>query len=368
MEYVFHTEGTVVRTDGTTVIIQADGEPVISFPTSRIQSIDFSNPDKFGNGSIEIQLFPEQGNPNPNLYSFILNPEQLAEARTFEQGLRNGNEVSAPVQQVTSQNGTQNNAYVGVSPTPTTPSTAAPIRNNRITAIIAAAVALVLGAGMGGAVGWGLTQQHANSIIAAKNEEIDSNARAIENLQTTVNSLQMQLAYAQTEEETDDTWGSGVKTGKLNEWVTSGGIDMKVTEVGEQPTISFDTCGDGCSNGEYAPKKPDENTKYWVAHVEVTNNGKKPINITCSYPYEIVAVNSDNQQYTPIDNIYDVEGNPMCTELQPGMSTKVTYPFQVPLSAKMVAIAFRDVGDFTSGNRGEDDYTVIVTDDNYHVK
>lgn len=148
--------------------------------------------------------------------------------------------------------------------------------------------------------------------------------------------------------------------------MTNGGIDMKLISAGEQPTISYDTCGDRCSNGSYAPKSPDTDTKYWVAVVEVKNNTKQPLDITCSYPYDIKALNSDNQQYTPIDNLYNVEGNPECNaELQPGLSTQVTYPFQVPLDVKMVIIAFRDVGDLTAGEGGEDEYSYLVAGDGF---
>ena len=105
-----------------------------------------------------------------------------------------------------------------------------------------------------------------------------------------------------------------------------------------------------------------------VFKVEVTNNTSSPMDITCSYPYEIVALNSKNQKYTPIKNLYQVEGNPECNaQLQPGLTSTVTYPFQVPLDAKMVAIAFRDVGDVYSGTGGEDNYSYIVTDPNYVV-
>ncbi|MBT1180857.1 hypothetical protein JS531_02485 [Bifidobacterium sp. CP2] len=154
----------------------------------------------------------------------------------------------------------------------------------------------------------------------------------------------------------------------LNKPAVNGGIEMKVLEASEQATISYDTCGDGCSNHEYAPKSPDTNTKYWVVKVEVKNNTSSPLDITCGYPYEIVAFNSKSQQYTPIRSLYQVEGNPECNaQLQPGLTSTVTYPFQTPADATMVGIGFRDVGDILNGKAGEDDPTYIITDDNYTI-
>lgn len=207
--------------------------------------------------------------------------------------------------------------------------------------------------------------ERANAVISQKNARI-------EDLKTSLDSVKKQLTDAQSRldpsGDDDDSDSAGIQQGSIGQTVTNGGIDMKLISAGEQPTISFDTCGDTCSDGTYAPKSPDANTKYWVATVEVKNNTKQPLDITCSYPYDIKALNSDNQQYTPIDNLYNVEGNPECNaELQPGLSTQVTYPFQVPLDVKMVAIAFRDVGDILSGESGEEEPSYLIADDNYKV-
>lgn len=205
----------------------------------------------------------------------------------------------------------------------------------------------------------------ANSIIAQKNSRI-------EKLETSLDSVKKQLADANKRlnptNGTNDDSNDAIQQGQIGETVVNGGIEMKLVSASEQATISYDTCGDSCSNGTYAPKSPDASTKYWVAVVEVKNNTKKPLDITCSYPYEIYALNSDSQQYTPIDALYQVEGNPECNvDLQPGLSTQVTYPFQVPLDVKMVAVAFRDVGDILSGTSGEDSPSYLIADKGYKI-
>ena len=227
-------------------------------------------------------------------------------------------------------------------------------------------VGIVAALALGYIVGRLTVVYRANAVISQKNSRI-------EKLETSLGSVKKQLADAQARldpsgDDDGDSDSAGIQQGSIGQTVTNGGIDMKLISAGEQPTISFDTCGDRCSNGSYAPKSPDTDTKYWVAVVEVKNNTKQPLDITCSYPYDIKALNSDNQQYTPIDNLYNVEGNPECNaELQPGLSTQVTYPFQVPLDVKMIAIAFRDVGDILSGESGEEEPSYLIADDNYKV-
>lgn len=241
-----------------------------------------------------------------------------------------------------------------------------PVASRKPSTVLVAAVAAVVALAVGFALGWGVRSSGANAALADRDAQI-------EKLNTTVESLQLQLGYGDDQEDGQSGNGSGsgddAVQGKRGETVTSGGIDMKLIDAGEQATINYDTCGDGCSNGTYGPKSPDENAKYWVVTVEVTNNTMKPLDITCGYPYEIFALNSDSQQYTPIDGLYQVEGNPECNaQLQPGMTDTVTYPFMVPLDAKMVAIGFRDVGDLLSGGTGESEPSYIVTDDDYHIE
>ena len=153
-----------------------------------------------------------------------------------------------------------------------------------IPAIIA--ITAVVGLVIGLAGGIGGMYLYTNPIINQQQSDI-------QDLNTSLDSVKAQLADANEklnpQEDSNDT-GSNTDASGTGETAASGGVEMKVLEAGEQPTISFDTCGDGCSNGQYGPKTPDANTKYWVAKVEVTNNTSSPMDITCSYPYEIVAL------------------------------------------------------------------------------
>ncbi|MBM6982042.1 MAG: DUF4352 domain-containing protein [Bifidobacterium thermophilum] len=227
--------------------------------------------------------------------------------------------------------------------------------------IVGIVVALLVGYGIGRLT----TISRDNVVISQKNSKI-------EKLDTSLESVKKQLADATASSDSSDDSSNNSEDnpqqGQIGQTVDNGGIEMKLISASEQSTINYDTCGDGCSNGKYAPKSPDANTKYWVAVVEVKNNTKQPLDITCGYPYEIKALNSDNQQYTPIENLYQVQGNPECNaSLQPGLSAQVTYPFQVPLDAKMVALAFHDVGDSLSGTGGQEEYSYLIADQGYEV-
>ena len=152
----------------------------------------------------------------------------------------------------------------------------------------------------------------------------------------------------------------------IGETVENDGIRMKLVSASDQPSISYDTCGDNCNYFKYAPKPADPNTKYWVVTTEITNTGKEPIDLTCSYPVEINAYNSENQKYTSIKDLYQVQGNPECnTQLQPGFSSAMTYPFQVPSSATMIGLSWKPVH---LNEESQPEYSYFLTDNNYELK
>lgn len=159
---------------------------------------------------------------------------------------------------------------------------------------------------------------------------------------------------------------TGKPTPKIGETVENDGIRMKLASASDQPSIAYDSCGDGCSNHEYAQRAADQNAKYWVVTTEITNTGKEPVDLTCSYPLEISAFNSANQEYTPIEHLYQVQGNPECNaQLQPGFTSQMIYPFMVPSGAKMIGLSWRPVHLDASY---QTEYSYFLTDDHYELK
>lgn len=150
---------------------------------------------------------------------------------------------------------------------------------------------------------------------------------------------------ADDDANTDGNSSGEGQEGKIGDALESAGIQMKLTKAADASTISYSDCdSDFCSKNNYAPKKPDKGTKYWVANVEITNNAKAPIYLTCGLPLKIVAVNTEDQHYTPIDDLFNVEGNPDCiTSLQPGLSSKMSYVFAVPSNVTIAAVVFEGI-------------------------
>lgn len=366
MLYAFSSKEATVSSDGNNVTIQPDDGQTVVFPVTQIRQIRFTAPTGQKLGAVTFFLSSAVDGSGSTVYIFHLDSDQFVEARSFEYALRQlsqsvsiSNSASSRINSMFMQSNSSNGAFTSTQSEQNTPWWI-----SLVSAIVALAVGL--------AVGWGITSHKAKTAIASKNAQIESAKKELDETQRALDSVQQQLEDSQNQNNgsatQEDSANPKNTEGKPNEEVANGGITMKLLEFGEKSTISFDSCGHGCSNGKFAPRNPDKDTKYWVVKVEVTNNTKKPLDITCGYPYEIIALNSDNQEYTPIDDLYDVEGNPECNaQLQPGTKATVTYPFQVPLSAKMIGIAFRDIGDFLSGEKGQDNYAIILTDDNYSV-
>ena len=220
--------------------------------------------------------------------------------------------------------------------------------------VIVGIVVLIVAICVGGGFGYvnhrnAVAAKEAQASAAEEKRVAEKNAKQ----QADVAKENQALANAQLE----------ARTGKVGDVRENTGIRMKLVSFGDVATIGYDTCGEGCSNGIYAAKQPDNGTKYWVANVEITNTSKQPIDISCSYPVAISALDSSQQQYSPIENLYQVQGNPACNaDLQPGMTSKVSYPFQIPSDTHIVGISWYGV-DLNASTAPEPNY--FITDNNY---
>ncbi|MCI1984371.1 MAG: DUF4352 domain-containing protein [Bifidobacteriaceae bacterium] len=124
---------------------------------------------------------------------------------------------------------------------------------------------------------------------------------------------------------------------------TDGKLRMKINSAEKKSSILYDTCGDGCSNKEYAAKGAGQGKKYFVVNATITNNSNDSIDLTCDLPLAIKAINDQNQNFDPIQDLYQVKGNPECNAgLQPGQSASVEYPFEVSTSDKITALSWQD--------------------------
>lgn len=164
-------------------------------------------------------------------------------------------------------------------------------------------------------------------------------------------------------EESDSASSTGTDSSNANklagESETNGTLAMTFASYEEIPSVPQEW------NGTQPALMPQAGTRFISVKVVLTNNGKAPVDVTCGYVVDIRAVNSSSQQYTPIDELYKIPGNPMCNaQLQPGMNENVNYVFNVPQDAKMVGFAWRDVTDISVDNQ----YSTFVFKQGYSLE
>lgn len=227
------------------------------------------------------------------------------------------------------------------------------IKRKSIVIVIVAVVAAFL---IGASVCFAIVYPIMNSRISSLDSELDRSNAQRAKLQSELDQIFATQDGGDRNSASSDT-SDMQHGGKIGDTLENNGIRMKLDSTGDQATISYDTCGKGCSNGIYAPKAPDANSKYWVANVEITNTGRKPIDISCSYPLDIKALNSSGQEFSHIEDIGGMQGNPECNaQLQPGMTSKVSYPFMVPANANIVGLKWQGIDTDNLGSNTEYEY------------
>lgn len=137
---------------------------------------------------------------------------------------------------------------------------------------------------------------------------------------------------------------------KIGDVATNGGIQIKVVSAVSSNTVTQNTSnyrsGSGFETYEDVPAQ--NGGRYVVVSAIVTNNGKAPIDLTCSYPIDIKVFNVAAQVYSPIDDIRKIKDNPECNaQLQPGFESNMTWAFLVPAKSMILGAAFSEV-DFSA--------------------
>lgn len=159
--------------------------------------------------------------------------------------------------------------------------------------------------------------------------------------------------------KTEESPKQDIQSNKMGETSSNGSLTMKLNATSEPASVPQQW------NGTQPDLTPAAGTKFFEADVTVTNNSKKPIDITCSAPLDIKAINDKNQQYSTIEDLFKIPGNPECNaQLQPGMASDVKYVFNMPSDTKIIALAWKDWTDFNSTSS---DYSYFILDDNYSV-
>jgi hypothetical protein len=86
--------------------------------------------------------------------------------------------------------------------------------------------------------------------------------------------------------------------------------------------------------------------QYIVVKTHIVNNAKLSMDLTCSLPINTRLLDDQNRQFDPIDGLYKIEGNPECnSQLQPGFEADMTWIYEVPTTATIVAWGFEELTD-----------------------
>lgn len=226
--------------------------------------------------------------------------------------------------------------------------------------IAIAAIAFVAALCVGVASGYYLRQPEVDNLAQKLKDTEKTLSATSDELTEKSNELQQsQEEKAQIQQDSNnggsDTLGSGSGSNGSSD-TQSRATGMETTTINGGLAITLHSIEEPASvpqewNGPQTPLTPQANAKFFAAHVTVKNDTTGPIDITCSYPLEIRAVNSKGQTYTPIDDLFKIPGNPMCNDqLQPGMTSEVDYVFEMPNDTKVVGIVWRDVTDLSANN------------------
>lgn len=201
--------------------------------------------------------------------------------------------------------------------------------------------------------------------LSRKYQKADNENKKWQKLRDTLSSLSSDSDSDDSSKSDDSDSPSQSNSANLNKSIgdttTSGSLSMKLNKVEYPQSIK--------TNGEYddtpAVLTPKQGNKYLAVSVDVKNDSKSPIDLTCDYVLDISAVNDKNQQYTPIDDLYVIPGNPGCNaELQPGMTAPVEYVFEMPSNTTITGIIWRDETDSDS----EGQYASFVFDKKWSLE
>lgn len=223
---------------------------------------------------------------------------------------------------------------------------AAPAKNNRRKGVtlpvwlfvLLLVVAVILGA-VPGTIS-AISSHNSYRHLAARYELMTDKYQTLKH---NAEQLEEDQSDSDSSDDSDDSLSTNdVKTGKIGDTLTSGGIEMKLESVDYPSSIK--------TNGEYdddpGQLTPKSGNKFVAVHTTVKNNGKASVDFTCDYVIAIKAINDKGQQYDEIDNEDYIPGNPGCNAgLQPGMSENMEFVFEVPQSANILGIAWQDESD-----------------------
>jgi len=125
----------------------------------------------------------------------------------------------------------------------------------------------------------------------------------------------------------------------------SAGLALKLISSKKKPSITYtgNTISDVTPKGDNVTLKAADGY-YLYVQMDGKNGTKEPIDLTCSFPIDVRVFDEAEAQYTPIDSLAQIKGNPGCNdETQPGQKFKETFIFLMPEGSKPLRFEWESI-------------------------
>lgn len=142
-----------------------------------------------------------------------------------------------------------------------------------------------------------------------------------------------------------ETPNDGENVGGVGDAVENYGVELTVNDAYSDDTIPMNNSNQSndSPNAVFDAQPAPDGGKYVVVETTINNIGATSMDLTCSWPIDVVGVDDQDREFDTVDDRYKYQGNPACNDkLQPGFSSDMTYVFAIPEDAKLVGMAFRD--------------------------
>lgn len=126
----------------------------------------------------------------------------------------------------------------------------------------------------------------------------------------------------------------------------SDGLFLRLISVTRKTSITYTggTMSNLTPKGKAVTLPAQDGGFYLYVQTSGKNGTKHPIDLTCSYPIEVTVLDSAGAQYTPIEGLGQIAGNPRCNEqTQPGQSFRETFIFWMPKDSKPVQFRWASI-------------------------
>jgi len=169
----------------------------------------------------------------------------------------------------------------------------------------------------------------------------------------TVTVTETVTATPEVEPESEPTSGGdatetpedGENVGGIGDAVENHGVELTVNDAYSAESIPMNNSNQSndSPNAVFDAQAAPDGGKYVVVETTINNIGATSMDLTCSWPIDVVGVDDQDREFDTVDDRYKYEGNPACNDkLQPGFSSDMTYVFAIPEDAELVGMAFRD--------------------------